>query len=141
MKSFKKGLMLGLIALVSLISGCTTTSDAMNKIGYYKNKNADDFFIRNGMPMQAFQLQNGQKIYRWSSTSASVFMPAITTYSGSTGPMGNISGSSFTQGGYTANLQCLIDIQVDEKNIIIGINAVKDTWGAWQTSRCNEVLR
>jgi hypothetical protein len=133
-------LIVAAICCVALV-GCTTTGDAMNKVSYYKDKNADDFFRRNGMPMQVFQYQSGQKVYRWSSTSASVYMPAVTTFSGNTSPMGSMSGSAFTQGGFTANLQCLIDIQVDEKNVIMEITAVKDTWGVWQTSRCNEVLR
>ena len=68
-------------------------------------------------------------------------MPAISSFSGSVGPAGSISGGSYTAGGFTANMECALEITTNPEGVIETIRAMKDTWGAWQTSRCAEVLK
>lgn len=129
------------LSLIVFVSGCSTTSDAMNKVSKYYDQSVDVFFRANGMPQQAYQFENGERMYRWSSAVRSIQMPATTTITGSVGPHGQIFGNAQTTGGYTANLQCVIDIVANKDNKIISIVPVVDTWGSWETSRCNEVLR
>lgn len=124
-----------------MLVSCTTTNDAMIKTSYYYGKSADDFFRNNGLPFQAYRFDKGDRVYRWSSVVQSYAMPGFTTYSGSVGPFGQVSGSSTTTGGYTLNIQCVVDIYADQNNNITRINPVIDTWGAWETSRCNETLK
>ena len=131
-----------IIILASLILvGCTTTNDAMRKTSYYYGKSADDFFRNNGMPLQAYKFDKGDRMYRWSSVAHSVVMPGFTNYSGSVGPFGQVTGSAVTSGGFAINVQCVVDIHADQNNNILKITPVVDTWGDWETSRCNEILK
>jgi hypothetical protein len=131
-----------IIILASLIlMGCTTTNDAMRKTSYYYGKSADDFFRNNGMPLQAYKFDKGDRMYRWSSIAHSVVMPGFTNYSGSVGPFGQVTGSAVSSGGFAINVQCVVDIHADQNNNILKITPVVDTWGDWETSRCNEILK
>jgi len=131
-----------IIILASLILvGCTTTNDAMRKTSYYYGKSADDFFRNNGMPLQAYKFDKGDRMYRWSSIAHSVVMPGFTNYSGSVGPFGQVTGSAVSSGGFAINVQCVVDIHADQNNNILKITPVVDTWGDWETSRCNEILK
>jgi hypothetical protein len=131
-----------IIILASLILvGCTTTNDAMRKTSYYYGKSADDFFRNNGMPLQAYKFDKGDRMYRWSSVAHSVVMPGFTNYSGSVGPFGQVTGSAVTSGGFAINVQCVVDIHADQNNKILKITPIVDTWGDWETSRCNEILK
>ena len=131
-----------IIILASLILvGCTTTNDAMRKTSHYYGKSADDFFRNNGMPLQAYKFDKGDRMYRWSSVAHSVVMPGFTNYSGSVGPFGQVTGSAVTSGGFAINVQCVVDIHADQNNNILKITPVVDTWGDWETSRCNEILK
>jgi hypothetical protein len=131
-----------IIILASLILvGCTTTNDAMRKTSYYYGKSADDFFRNNGMPLQAYKFDKGDRMYRWSSVAHSVVMPGFTNYSGSVGPFGQVTGSAVSSGGFAINVQCVVDIHADQNNNILKITPVVDTWGDWETSRCNEILK
>jgi hypothetical protein len=131
-----------IIILASLVLvGCTTTNDAMRKTSYYYGKSADDFFRNNGMPLQAYKFDKGDRMYRWSSVAHSVVMPGFTNYSGSVGPFGQVTGSAVTSGGSAINVQCVVDIYADQNNNILRIVPIVDTWGLWETSRCNETLK
>jgi hypothetical protein len=131
-----------IIILASLILvGCTTTNDAMRKTSYYYGKSADDFFRNNGMPLQAYKFDKGDRMYRWSSVAHSVVMPGFTNYTGSVGPFGQVTGSAVSSGGFAINVQCVVDIHADQNNNILKITPVVDTWGDWETSRCNEILK
>lgn len=130
-----------LILLSLILVGCTTTNDAMRKTSYYYGKSADDFFRNNGMPLQAYKFDKGDRMYRWSSVAHSVVMPGFTNYSGSVGPFGQVTGSAVTSGGFAINVQCVVDIHADQNNNILKITPVVDTWGDWETSRCNEILK
>ncbi len=134
-----KKIILGL-ALLSLV-GCTTTQEAMNKVSHYSGRSVDDFFRNNGMPLQAYKFDKGDRMYRWSSVAHSVVMPGFTNYSGSVGPFGQVTGSAVTSGGSAINVQCVVDIYADQNNNILRIVPVVDTWGLWETSRCNEILK
>ena len=113
----------------------------MSRAWFYFDKPADDFFRVNGMPAQAFKFENGDRVYRWTAAARSVHMPAYTTFSGSVDGFGQAYGSAQTVGGYTARLQCIVDIHTNAQNKITRIVPVVDTWGAWETSRCNETIR
>lgn len=128
-------------ALVSLLQGCSTTNDAMARMSFYFDRSVDDFFRANGMPTQAYKFENGDRVYRWTSAARGVHMPAFTTFSGNVDSFGQVYGSAQTVGGYTAHLSCVIDIHTNGQNKITRIVPVVDTWGAWETSRCNETLR
>jgi hypothetical protein len=130
-----------LILLSLIVVGCTTTNDAMRKTSYYYGKSADDFFRNNGMPLQAYKFDKGDRMYRWSSIAHSVVMPGFTNYSGSVGPFGQVTGSAVSSGGFAINVQCVVDIHADQNNNILKITPVVDTWGDWETSRCNEILK
>jgi hypothetical protein len=130
-----------LILLSLILVGCTTTNDAMRKTSYYYGKSADDFFRNNGMPLQAYKFDKGDRMYRWSSVAHSVVMPGFTNYSGSVGPFGQVTGSAVSSGGFAINVQCVVDIHADQNNNILKITPVVDTWGDWETSRCNEILK
>ena len=99
------------------------------------------FFRNNGMPLQAYKFDKGDRMYRWSSVAHSVVMPGFTNYSGSVGPFGQVTGSAVTSGGFAINVQCVVDIHADQNNNILKITPVVDTWGDWETSRCNEILK
>jgi hypothetical protein len=130
-----------LILLSLILVGCTTTNDAMRKTSHYYGKSADDFFRNNGMPLQAYKFDKGDRMYRWSSVAHSVVMPGFTNYSGSVGPFGQVTGSAVSSGGFAINVQCVVDIHADQNNNILKITPVVDTWGDWETSRCNEILK
>ena len=134
-----KKIILGLALLV--LVECTTTQDAMNKIFHYNGRSADDFFRNNGMPLQAYKFDKGDIMYRWSSIAHSVVMPGFTNYSGSVGPFGQVTGNAVTSGGFAINVQCVVDILADQNNKILKITPIVDTWGDWETSRCNEILK
>lgn len=126
--------------LINLV-GCSTTQDGLRRINPYVGHHVDGFFTHFGMPSAVYEFSDKRRVYRWSSGQRAVYMPSVTSVSGSVGPTGLITGHAETFGGFTAKLECVIDLTTDSQGIVQQIRAVKDTWGAWETSRCAEVLR
>ena len=127
------------VCILIVLLGCTTTDMALQKLSdRYMNRSADDFFIDNGPPMNAYALREGGSIYVWSSGRRQVALPATTTYSGTATPYGSFRGTSQSTGGGTLDLECEVKIVTDRNNNIQSISITQDTWGWWETSRCNE---
>ena len=129
-------LILGLI-----ITGCSSTGDALTKLNRYKGKPVDDFFRSNGMPLSAYKFDDGGSVYRWSSEVANAYMPAITSYSGSISAYGQITGNAYTSGGFAVGLKCVVDVYCNNTNQVSEFRVIVDNWGNWEASRCNEALR
>lgn len=131
-----------LVVLASIACvGCSTTQDGLRRLNPYIGKHADIFFTHFGMPSAAYEFSDKRRVYRWSSGAQAVHMPSVTSYTGSVGPTGLVSGSAFTTGGFAVSMECVLDITTTSSGQIESIRAVRDTWGAWETSRCAEVIR
>ena len=95
----------------------------------------DEFVLRYGAPYSAINLNSGDIAYVWNSGITSLTMPATATT--------EISGNTaYTQvyGGGAINMQCEVQLVVDAEGTIKSVRILKDTIGAWATSRCHEVL-
>lgn len=128
---------------VLILSGCATTQTATRALGHYNGQSTDLFFQNYGMPVESFELNNHDRLYRWSSGITRYTMPSTTTYSGtaySTGVTTSVRGAAHTTGGGVLDVECVLDILADSKNIIKQIKIIRDTWGNWELSRCYEVI-
>jgi hypothetical protein len=130
-----------LAGLCLSLLGCSTTRDGLNRLSPYVGQPVDTFFYRFGMPVAVHEFSDKSRVYRWSSGQRSVHMPAVTSFSGSVTPAGTLAGGSHTFGGFSVSLECILDLQTNPQGVVQQIKAIKDTWGAWETSRCAEVLK
>jgi hypothetical protein len=130
-----------LILIITLIiSGCTTSQDAINIIApKYIGQKADMFFSVNGPPYGQYVMDNGAKIYKWDSGVQNVSMPTTTSFDAYTTPIG-MSGTATTSGG-SITVDCQLEIHTDPKNTIQSFRVLRDTIGMWETSRCHEFFK
>ena len=132
-----------LFIFILTLSGCATTQTATRALGHYSGQTTDSFFLNYGMPIQQYELNNRDRLYRWSSGVTRYTMPSTTTYSGTAYNNGagvTQKGTSYTTGGGIMDVECVLDILADSNNIIKQIKIIRDTWGNWELSRCYEVI-
>jgi len=130
------------IIAIFILSGCTTTEEAMLRANNeFVGKNIDDFVLKHGIPYAKHQLNNGEYVYAWSSGVISYDMPATTTMSGTVSPYGYYSGTAMTTGGGSINVWCEVQIHTTAEGKILSIKPLRDTWGKWTTSRCSEIFK
>lgn len=131
-----------ILALLFTIVGCTTTQQAMDRANNaYTGHNIDELVLRLGSPCGNHQLNNEQQVYTWSLGNHTYNMPSTTSSSGYVDRWGHYNGSSYTSGGDAINIGCDIQVITTGDGTIIGITALRDTWGAWTTSRCAEIFK
>ena len=131
-----------LILLIFLLSGCTTTQQAMKRVSdAFAGKNIDDFVLAYSIPYKKHQLNNGEYVYAWSSGVITYDMPETTSMSGSVDTFGNYSGSAMTTGGGSLEVCCEVQIHTTAEGEILSIKPLRDTWGNWTTSRCSEIFK
>jgi hypothetical protein len=131
----------GLIVLAAL-SACTTTEEALTAArSKYIGTNADRFWLANGPPARSHTLSDGSTLYTWVGGTKFYNTPAVTTVNMSPSIGGGVMGTATTTGGSTVAIGCALELHVDTKGIVRGIRAVDDTIGAWELSRCAEILR
>jgi hypothetical protein len=127
-------------ALAPTLAACSTTQQAMQIASAYYGLPVDGFFRMYGMPVDAYEFDDGSRVYRWSSGRQSVYMPAITSYSGSVNSFGMVSGTSSTVGGVSLESECLLDLYTDKDKKIVEIKPLRDVGGIF-LSICYKVLR
>jgi hypothetical protein len=121
------------MASPALLSGCTTTQGATDRINQeYVGKNVDSFFLSHGMPSRKYVLNSGDIMYGWSSQVHSFAMPAATTFQGNTAQ---------TVGGGSLSTVCALQIVTGPEGTIKEIKPTTDTFGDWTLSRCAEVFK
>lgn len=124
-----------------ILGACTTTqmaADAMQ--ARFVGKSMDSFVVEHGPPLSEYQMEDGGFLYEWSSgIRKTINLPATTSYSGVTNPY-SYSGVGQTIGGGPIEMECRLRIVTDKHKIIKDFTITKDSIGAWETSRCNEVL-
>jgi len=126
--------------LILLLSGCTTTNQAMLRVNNsFAGKNIDEFVLQHGVPYKKHQLNSGDFIYVWNSGVISYQMPATTNLSGTVSPYG-YTGTATTYGGGALNVFCEVQIHTAQDGMIRSIQAVRDTIGKWTLSRCSELF-
>lgn len=131
-----------LLTLLFVISGCTSTQQAMQRANdSFVGKNLDEFVLKHGIPHSKHQLNNGDYIYVWSSGVISYNMPETTNISGTVSPYGSYYGTATTTGGGSIDVFCEVQIHTTAEGEIISIKPVRDTLGKWETSRCSEIFK
>jgi hypothetical protein len=131
-----------IIILLVIFTGCTTTEQGLNKANsQFVGRNMDDFVREYGMPYREFKLNDGSKLYRWSSGVLSYGIPSSTTFQATQGTYGQITGTSQTHGGGSIDVSCEVDIHTTSDGTITAIKPVRDTLGKWTTSRCAEIFK
>jgi hypothetical protein len=130
-----------LSVLAMLLVACSTTEQANETmVAKFKGTKADSFFIKYGPPAQGYRTSDGQTIYIWAEQQKNYYMPpsAYTTinYIGTTA----YATTNFIGGG-TMEVQCQVKILANKRGIIEEIEAHRDTWGDWETSRCHELFK
>lgn len=122
--------------------GCSTTEQGMKRANdAYVGKNVDEFMLRFGPPQNEHKLNNGNVVYQWILGGESYGMPATTSTTGYANSYGGYSGYSTTYGGGSLKIFCDLQVQASSDGTIISINALRDTIGAWETSRCAEIFK
>ena len=121
-----------------MVAGCSGGSDAVVK---YIGQNMDAFVMANGAPQSSYQLNNGGKVYRWSSGVRSIPLPSTTNVNVHDNGYGNYTGNAITTGGGSLNMRCELQITTDASDTITNITCTADTMGKWQFSRCAEVIK
>jgi hypothetical protein len=125
--------------LILFLFSCTTNQDVIDRLTReYLGRSSDDFFRNYGPPASEFKLSSGGSIYTWHSGFHNVPMPVTTNTQGTASPSG-FSAYSTTTGG-DVRLFCEAKIVTNEKGQIQDIS-IRGTVGAWEISRCAEVLR
>jgi hypothetical protein len=129
-----------LTALIG-ITACTTSQMAIQSLGdRYGDKHLDAFVLDYGAPHSAYEMQDGSVVYDWSSGIDSVSIPKTVEHTGSINKFGFYSGTSTVHGGGAMKLVCALKIITDKDKLVSQIRIVRDTWGHWETSRCNEIF-
>src|SRR5262245_12608793 len=90
---------IGLLWPAMALSACTTGQDALNVMTpKYIGKKADVFFSENGPPSSQYLLENGSRIYRWTTGETKMDLPEATAFNATT--YGNsINGTATNLGG------------------------------------------
>jgi hypothetical protein len=131
-----------IVIVLAILSGCTTTAQGINRANSrFVGRNMDDFVKEYGMPIREFKLNDGSKVYRWSSEVLTYGLPSSTTFQATQSDSGLISGTSQTYGGGSINVFCEVDIFTTSDGTITAIKPVRDTLGKWTTSRCAEIFK
>ena len=126
MRKLFSALAVGLLVL----GGCTSSQTAVDTLyERWAGRHSDEFFIQYGMPFKQFQLDDGGKLFAWSSGVKSYTMPSTTTYQGTVGPYGTYSGTGTTTGGGTLDLICDLQIQTNAELRITAITFTRDSMG------------
>jgi len=96
-----------LLPLLVLI-GCTTSQDAVNLImPRYAGQKADVFFSENGPPSSQYQMEDGSRIYRWSSGESHVHTPSTTTFNAAITPYNPGSRGLTVLGAFLGYRHCI----------------------------------
>ena len=122
----------------AIVASCSTTEQANEVLASrFIGTKADAFFVEYGPPSQGYRTSDGQTVYIWADEAKTYYVPpsAYTTvdYVGNTA----FSTTNF-YGGSAMEVQCQVKILADSRGKIVQIEAHKDTWGDWETSRCHE---
>lgn len=137
-----KGTSLTAAAVLAIaISGCISNTETQQKLSSaWAGRPADEFFIKNGPPNSTHRLDGGGAIYSWSGGHESYSLPgaSTTTFSPSWG--GATVATTTTTAPSKLNISCSAQIVTDSSGRIQEIRLTKDTIGAWQLSRCNEIF-
>ena len=93
-----------------------------------------------GPPQDEYRLGSGGKLYSWTGGSKSYNMPSTTNVNVRPTYGGGLQGTATTYPGGDLTIGCTLQISADAAGIVRGITVMKDTIGAWNLSRCAEVL-
>ncbi len=127
------------IALLLILSSCSTQS-VLNRIApVYVGQPADRFFTKHGPPYRTFPLSNGDVLYNWSSGNIVYNIPAQTYATTTTTPWGYDTTATHHQAS-KVNVVCNAQLLVDSSGKIANIIITDDTIGRWTLSRCYEVF-
>lgn len=136
---YRRNVTFGIALLV--LAACTTTRQATSSLNStWAGQNTDAFFVRYGGPQSSYKMNDGNRLYTWAN-HGSVPMPAVSNTTGSYDPLsGSFQSTTITNGGGSAGVECTIQIIAAQDGRIVRISVTRDTWGLWETSRCNEIF-
>ena len=127
---------INILLLTLTCASCVSTQSVVDRFGQkWLGKNFDEFVLRYGIPYRKFALNSGDIVYAWNSGISSVAIPATAT----TNFYGNTAYTRYS-GGNSINMFCEMQLTTTRTGTIKDIMITKDTFGAWVTSRCHEVL-
>lgn len=118
------------------VAACTSTEQTHQRISQtWVGKHVNLFFIENGPPGYKAANPDGTILYLWQE-GTTVSSPGTINVT----KIGGVYQVS-TIGGYFTSLKCRVAIITDKSGKILRFTNMRSTIGAWQISRCNEVLR
>ena len=116
---------LAVVFCTLFLAGCSTAVDGLNQTrSTYVGQHVDRFFIERGPAGQESPLSNGEMLYLWRGGQKTYVKP----------------NASIFHANPSMTIECSLRIHADAKGIIRNIYIENDTTGAWNTSRCAEVL-
>jgi hypothetical protein len=130
-----------LAALACVTIACTSSEDAVRSLNSkWVGRSVDEFVAQYGFPSGQYMLQDGGSILAWGSHN-SFEMPSSTTTTGNfNANTGYFTSTTTNSGGGSVPVDCDLQLTVGPDRIIRSFRVMRDTWGVWQTSRCNEIF-
>jgi len=139
--SFRKKFAMAALS-ASLLSACTSTNQVNTQLTEtWIGLPAKEFFLKHGMPIAEFKVDETTTMYKWSSGVETMQQIgfANTTYNGN--QIGNTmtlnSNTTYTGGGEW-RFEC--QAQITAVNGAITDIKLKDSFGKWRLSRCDEIF-
>lgn len=127
---------IALLAAAVMLAACTSTETTHKRVtAAWVGKNVNLFFAANGGPGYKATNPDGTILYVWQEGTVVAIPGTVNVVK-----IGN-SYHVNTIGGGSATLRCRVAIITDKTGKILRFTNMVSTIGAWQLSRCNEVLR
>jgi hypothetical protein len=125
-----------------LLCACTSAQEALKSVeSSYIGQKADRFFIARGPPAGTHRLSDGGTIYTWIGGVKGYHIPSTTTVNLTPTFGGGATGTATTYGGGNLAIGCKLELLADPQDVVRSIRVAQDTIGAWQLSRCAEILK
>jgi hypothetical protein len=132
---------LGAVLMGFALCSCSTAEEGLQGVrNQYLGQKADQFFIARGPPASSYKLTDGGTIYTWTGGVRGYSIPSTTTVNLRPTYGGGATGTATSNGGGELTIACTLDLHADEQGIVRSIRVARDTIGAWQLSRCAEIL-
>ena len=129
-----------LLCALLLLVGCTTTQQAVDDIADRWYGQPVNTFVRTyGIPTNKFEMEDGFTVYEWGDSDQMQLPPSTSTSTNYDVITDTYVSTTVTQPGNTLNLVCVLQIVVDSEGRMSDFTILKDSWGYWEISRCNEI--
>ena len=129
-----------LLCALSLLTGCTTTQQAVDAIADRWYGQPVSAFVRTyGIPSSTFVMDDGFTVYEWGDSDRVQLPPSTSTSTNYDVWTNTYVSTTVTEPGGSLDLVCVLQIVADSQGRMSEFTILRDTWGRWEISRCNEI--